>query len=30
MEEFVLAAENTARTYLQVDTDNASKMNYHP
>jgi hypothetical protein len=30
MEEFVLAAENTARTYTQVDADNASKMNYHP
>lgn len=29
MTEFVLAAEHTAATYLQVDADNASKMNYH-
>jgi hypothetical protein len=28
MEEFVLAAENTARTYTQVDTDNLTKFNY--
>jgi hypothetical protein len=29
MEEFVLAAEHTASSYLQVDADNATKMNYH-
>ncbi|MFL6124718.1 hypothetical protein [Actinophytocola sp.] len=28
MEEFVLAAENTARTYTQVDTNNLTKFNY--
>jgi hypothetical protein len=28
MEEFVLAAENTARSYLQSDTDNASTYRY--
>jgi hypothetical protein len=29
MEEFVLAAEHTAATYLQTDADNATTMNYH-
>ena len=29
MEEFVLAAEHTAGTYLQVDADNASKNRYY-
>jgi hypothetical protein len=29
MEEFVLAAEHTAATYLQVDADNKTKMDYH-
>lgn len=28
MEEFVTAAENTASTYLQTDTDNASTYRY--
>lgn len=28
MEEFVLAAEHTAGTYLQVDADNATKNRY--
>jgi hypothetical protein len=28
MAEFVLAAENTARTYTQVDTNNLTKFNY--
>jgi hypothetical protein len=29
MEEFVLAAEKSAATYLQVDADNATKLKYH-
>jgi hypothetical protein len=29
MEEFVLAAEHTAGTYLQVDADNATKNRYY-
>jgi hypothetical protein len=29
MQEFVLAAEKTAATYLQVDADNAAKLKYH-
>jgi hypothetical protein len=29
MEEFVLAAEHTAATYLQVDADNAAKNRYY-
>ena len=29
MEEFVLAAEHTAGTYLQVDADNAAKNRYY-
>jgi hypothetical protein len=29
MEEFVQAAENTARTYTQVDTNNLTKFDYH-
>ena len=28
MEEFVLAAEHTANTYLQTDADNASSLKY--